>query len=124
MEPRIQYAQTADGVSIAFCSLGEGAPLVDLGSQPYTNFQVRLQNPLYHPWNERLGANRRHIQMDGRGAGLSQRDVTDFSLDARVLDVEAVVDRLDLQRFGLCAVSGSGPGAFAPAAPPPARVCP
>ena len=123
MEPRIQYAQTADGVSIAYCSLGEGAPLVDLGSQPYTNFQVRLQNPLYHPWNERLGANRRHIQMDGRGAGLSQRDVTDFSLDARVLDVEAVVDRLDLQRFGLCAVSGSGPVAIAYAVRHPERVC-
>jgi len=25
MEPRIQYAQTADGVSIAFWTLGEGA---------------------------------------------------------------------------------------------------
>ena len=28
MEPRIQYAQTADGVSIAYWTLGEGAPLV------------------------------------------------------------------------------------------------
>ena len=28
MEPRIQYAQTKDGVSIAFSTLGEGMPLV------------------------------------------------------------------------------------------------
>ena len=28
MEPRIQYAQTEDGVSIAYWTLGEGAPLV------------------------------------------------------------------------------------------------
>jgi hypothetical protein len=28
MEPRIQYAQTTDGVSIAYYTLGEGAPLV------------------------------------------------------------------------------------------------
>ena len=28
MEPRIQYAKTADGVSIAFWTLGEGMPLV------------------------------------------------------------------------------------------------
>ncbi len=28
MEPRIQYAQTADGVSIAYWTLGEGPPLV------------------------------------------------------------------------------------------------
>jgi hypothetical protein len=27
MEPRIQYAQTKDGVSIAFWTLGEGTPL-------------------------------------------------------------------------------------------------
>jgi hypothetical protein len=28
MEPRIQYAQTSDGVSIAFWTLGVGMPLV------------------------------------------------------------------------------------------------
>jgi len=27
MEPRIQYAQTADGVSIAFYTLGDGMPV-------------------------------------------------------------------------------------------------
>ena len=27
MEPRIQYAKTGDGVSIAFWTLGEGMPL-------------------------------------------------------------------------------------------------
>ena len=26
MEPRIQYAQAADGASIAFCAMGEGTP--------------------------------------------------------------------------------------------------
>jgi hypothetical protein len=30
MEPRIQYAQTRDGVSIAFWTLGEGVPVVSL----------------------------------------------------------------------------------------------
>jgi hypothetical protein len=28
MEPRIQYAKTADGVSIAFWTLGKGMPVV------------------------------------------------------------------------------------------------
>ena len=28
MKPRIQYAETKDGVSIAFWTLGEGSPLV------------------------------------------------------------------------------------------------
>ncbi len=30
MEPRIQYAKTKDGVSIAFWTLGEGMPLMYL----------------------------------------------------------------------------------------------
>ena len=33
MEPRIQYAQTADGVGIAFWTLGEGKPLVPSHAQ-------------------------------------------------------------------------------------------
>ena len=28
MEPRIQYAKTSDGVSIAYATLGEGPPVV------------------------------------------------------------------------------------------------
>jgi hypothetical protein len=30
MEPRIQYAQTEDGVSIAYWTLGEGMPFVQM----------------------------------------------------------------------------------------------
>ena len=30
MEPRIQYAQTDDGVSIAYWTLGEGMPFVQV----------------------------------------------------------------------------------------------
>src|SRR3970040_714467 len=30
VEPRIQYAKTADDVNIAYWTLGEGAPLVDM----------------------------------------------------------------------------------------------
>ena len=30
MEPRIQYLQTEDGVSIAYATIGEGKPLVTL----------------------------------------------------------------------------------------------
>ena len=46
---------------------------------------------------------------DNGGSGLSDRDVTDFSLDARLRDVEAVVDRLGLDRFALLTLVLSGP---------------
>ncbi len=34
MEPRIQYAQTEDGVGIAFFTLGEGVPLIEMTGEP------------------------------------------------------------------------------------------
>src|SRR3972149_3228888 len=37
MEPRIQYAQTADGVSIAYSEMGEGEPLVSMPSFPWSH---------------------------------------------------------------------------------------
>ncbi len=34
MEPRIQYVRTADGVSIAFWTLGEGMPFFEVAGIP------------------------------------------------------------------------------------------
>jgi hypothetical protein len=45
MEPRIQYAQTADGVSIAFWALGEGVPLVVMPELPWSHIQLEWENP-------------------------------------------------------------------------------
>ena len=109
MEPRIQYAQTADGVSIAFWTLGEGAPLVVMPTIPFSHIQLEWQIPEYRHWYELLAEGRRLIRYDGRGAGLSDRDVSGFSLDAFVMDLEAVVERLGLDNFALFAAIHSGP---------------
>ena len=42
MEPRIQYAQSADGVSIAFWTLGEGTPLGF--EEPVRLYEVRWRD--------------------------------------------------------------------------------
>jgi pimeloyl-ACP methyl ester carboxylesterase len=62
------------------------------------------------------------VRYDGRGFGLSDHDVRDFSLQARVSDLEAVVDALGLERFGILAVSAGGPAAIAFTARYPERV--
>jgi class 3 adenylate cyclase/pimeloyl-ACP methyl ester carboxylesterase len=105
MEPRIQYAKTSDGVNIAYCSLGQGSgpALVQVfGLTVPTHFRMEWQIPAARAWYERLCLNRRLILFDLRGSGSSQRDVTDYSLDAMVRDVEAVTGRLSLDRFALC----------------------
>jgi class 3 adenylate cyclase len=121
MEPRIQYAQTADGVSIAFWTLGEGPALLHM-PLIFSHIQLEWQIPECRRWYERLAQKRKLIRYDYRGGGLSERNVTDFTVDALVLDVGAVVDRLGLERFALIGPQHSGPAAIAYAARHPERV--
>jgi len=115
MEPRIQYAQAADGVSIAFWTIGEGMPLVLTPSMAsYT--QRDWQDPDVRRWYERLAEKRKVVRYDGRGSGLSDREVADYSLDAHLLDLEAVVQRLGLERFDLLGPMNGGPAAIVYAA--------
>ncbi|UCH87323.1 MAG: alpha/beta fold hydrolase [Dehalococcoidia bacterium] len=122
MEPRIQYAQTADGVSIAYWTLGEGMPFVQMPDLPWSHIQLEWQMPDWRSWYERLVEKRKLVRYDRRGSGLSDRIVGDYSLEAHVLDLEAVVDRLGLESFALLAGLHAGPVAIAYAARHPKRV--
>ena len=93
MEPRIQYAKTSDGVSIAYSTLGEGKRLVCLPVLALSHLEMEWQIPEVWNWYERLAVGRMLIRYDPRGFGLSQRDAP-FSLDSARLDLEAVVDEL------------------------------
>ena len=122
MEPRIQYAKTSDGVNIAFWTLGEGEPLVFMPALPHSHIQLEWQVPEWRLWFERIAERRKLIRYDPRGSGLSERDVTDFSLDSQVLDLQAVADRLGLENIAILAALSAGPVAIAYAARHPERV--
>ncbi len=122
MEPRIQYARTKDGVSIAFVPLGDGIPLVCVPNHPLSYMQMEWHFSEVRQWFERLGEKRMLVRYDGRGWGLSERDVGDYSLEAQILDLQAVVDHLRLERFALWGASQLGPVAVAYAARNPDRV--
>ena len=77
MEPRIQYAQTKDGVSIAFSTMGDGMPVVQMPAS-FNHLQLEWQLPEFRTWYERLAETRMLVRYDPRGSGLSERDVTDF----------------------------------------------
>ncbi|HZC83375.1 MAG TPA: alpha/beta fold hydrolase [Rubrobacter sp.] len=121
MQPRIRYAITVDGVSIAFWTLGKGEPLVYMAGGPWGH--VELWDILEcRQWYERLAQERMLVRYDIRGTGYSERDVSDHSLDALVADVEAVVDRLGLDRFDMFGAFDAGPVAIAYAARHPEQV--
>ncbi len=116
MEPRIQYAKTSDGVSIAFWTLGEGMPFVVMPGLPLSHIEMEWQIPEARRWYERLGEKRMVVRYDARGTGLSEREAAEYSLDSLVVDLEAVATRLGLERFALFAPFLLGPAGIAYAA--------
>src|SRR3989304_1050151 len=109
MEPRIQYAKTSDGVSIAFFTEGEGMPFLNVPGMPMSNVQRQRKMPRLREALAFAAARYKLVAFDRRGFGLSQRDVADFSLETLVLDLEAVVDHLALERFALSTGILGGP---------------
>ncbi len=121
MEPRIRYATSSDGVSIAFWTLGEGKPLVCMAGGPWCHVESWYV-PECRRWYERLAQKRMLVWYDLRGTGWSEREVSDYSLEALVADVEAVVDRLGLDEFAMLGAADAGPVAVAYAARHPERI--
>ncbi len=62
------------------------------------------------------------IRFDPRGHGLSDREVADYSFGTFLLDLDAVADRLSLERFALAGSWSFGMLAVAYAARHPDRV--
>ena len=120
--PRISYARSADGVSLAFTVAGEGPALVFVPWVPFSNLQMEWQNPMLHRIFEQLARRLTLIHYDGRGTGHSQRDVTDLSPDAMVADLEAVVDQVGVAEVSLLGQYNSCTHAVAYAARHPERV--
>ena len=116
MEPRIQYAKTSDGVNIAYAVFGDGPPIV-LSGQAFGLGDVHMYTSgfagLKDATDAFVGFGWRVVLYDGRGRGSSDRDNTDFSLDAQLLDLEAVVERAGIERFALCAAANGGAAAVA-----------
>ncbi len=97
-------------------------PIVHMPWLPWSHVQLEWQNPEMQRWYEALMQESCLVRYDGRGTGLSDRNPEDFSLEAQIMDIEAVVDSLDAERFVLMSVYNSGPSALAYAARKPQRL--
>ena len=116
MEPSLRYARTSEGVTIAYTVTGEGPALIWLPPVPLSNVYGQWRVPRFRDAYERLGQHLRLVIYDGRGTGNSQRDVDDFSLEAMLRDLQAVVDHAGLETFALLGYYSSAVTAIAYAA--------
>lgn len=112
MEPQIRYATTGDGVSIAYWVMGDGPAIVLMKSGMISNVQAEWESAEERDWLEWLIRSFKVIRYDGRGSGLSDRGAIDFSIEAQLRDLEAVVGAVGFDRLTLFAEFFAGPVAI------------
>jgi pimeloyl-ACP methyl ester carboxylesterase/DNA-binding winged helix-turn-helix (wHTH) protein len=120
-EQEIRFCTTADGVSVAYSTVGSGPALVKTANW-LSHLEYDWQSPIWRHWLDALSLQRTLVRYDERGCGLSDRDPPKFSFEGWLLDLEAVVDELELEHFALLGISQGGPVAIAYAAKHPDRV--
>ncbi|MES2956888.1 MAG: alpha/beta fold hydrolase [Pseudomonadota bacterium] len=118
---KIGFCTAPDGTRIAIASIGSGAPLVR-AAHWLSHVEHDLNSPVWRPWLLELSKQHTYVRYDQRGCGLSDQEVADFSLEAWVGDLEAVVDSLGLRRFPLIGMSQGGAVAIAYAVRHPDKV--
>jgi DNA-binding SARP family transcriptional activator/pimeloyl-ACP methyl ester carboxylesterase len=120
----VRYVRSRDGTSISYTAHAgsNGIPLVLLPVLPWGHLQVEWNIAKWRAWVTRFAPERAVIRYNLRGAGMSQLEVNDVSLDRQVEDLEAVVDALGLARFALFAAESAGPISIAYAVKHPERV--
>jgi class 3 adenylate cyclase/dienelactone hydrolase len=106
---------------MAYALTGEGPPLLVTAGW-VSHLQLHWDSPAPRRFWETLSQRHTLVRYDKPGTGLSDRNVTDLSLEARVADVEALVEHLGLERFDFLGWSEGGPTAIVYADRHPERV--
>jgi class 3 adenylate cyclase len=87
-----------------------------------SHLQAAWQAPEVRYLAELMSEQQQLVLYDSRGTGLSDRDISAYSIDALLLDLEAVTQQLHVGRFALFAGPWIGPAAISYAATKPHRV--
>jgi pimeloyl-ACP methyl ester carboxylesterase/DNA-binding CsgD family transcriptional regulator len=102
----IAFVTSSDGTRIATAAVGRG-PVLVRAAHWLSHVEFDAESPVWRPWLAALSQEHRYLRYDQRGCGLSDREVTDFSLDAMVADLEAVTEGLP-RPFPLIGMSQGG----------------
>ena len=100
----VHFCTSDDGVNIAYSLVGDGPPLVKTANW-LNHLEYDWESPIWSHLLHELASFRTLVRYDARGNGLSDWTVEEFSFDAFVRDLEAVVEATGLERFPLFGVS-------------------
>ncbi len=117
----IGFCRTSDGVNIAVAMAGNG-PLLVKTANWLNHLEYDWHSPIWSPFFARLSRRFQLVRYDGRGNGISDRDVDDISFAGFERDLDAVVDSFGTARFLLLGLSQGAATALSYAVRHPERV--
>jgi pimeloyl-ACP methyl ester carboxylesterase/DNA-binding CsgD family transcriptional regulator len=120
-DQEVRFCRGRDGTRLAWAMHGSGPPLIVVSCW-LSHLQHDWRSPVWRHFLEDLGSFTTLVRYDERGFGMSDWDVSDFSLEARYQDLAAVIEATGFERFALLGMSGGSTVAMAYAARHPDRV--
>ncbi|HXZ45586.1 MAG TPA: alpha/beta fold hydrolase [Pseudolabrys sp.] len=121
MNQDIRFCTTSDNVKLAYAVSGNGPPLV-MPATWLSHLEHQWKSLAWQPWLETLSQKYTLLRYDSRGCGLSDRNLTEFTFDGWIRDIEAVVDAAGFRQFDILATCWGGPIGIEYAARHPDRV--
>lgn len=100
----IRFCHSQDGTKIAYAKAGNGRPLIKTANW-LNHLEFDWQSPVWNHFFSDIMRGRTLFRYDARGNGLSDWDVSDFSFERQIEDLEAVVEAVGLERFPLFGIS-------------------
>ncbi|MEM8986154.1 MAG: alpha/beta fold hydrolase [Pseudomonadota bacterium] len=100
----IRFCKSSNGVRIAYATAGAGRTIVKTANW-LNHLQHDFESPVWAHIFAALTNTTRLVRYDARGNGLSDWNVSDFSFERQVEDLEAVVDAAVTEPFVLVGVS-------------------
>lgn len=121
LRQEIQFCTTADGVRLAYATLGSGPTLIKAANW-LSHLDLDRHSPIWRHWLAELSRGRRLVRYDERGTGLSDWSVERLDLEAWIADLEAIVAATTDDPFDLLGISQGAAVAIGYAVRHPERV--
>lgn len=100
----VAFCTAADGVRIAYASVGKGTPIIKAANW-LSHLEYDWDAPIWSPLFRELAMDHHFIRYDERGNGLSDWVVANLSFESFVSDLESVVEANKVDQFVLLGIS-------------------
>ena len=104
LQQRVRYCTSADGVHLAYATIGEGPPVLKAPNW-INHIEYDWQSPVWGTFLTEFAKQCSLTRFDQRGNGLSDWDVDEISQERMIDDMLAVADAAGLEKFALFGIS-------------------